>query len=100
MSADTYAGYDGLELENDPSGINIPEVLRFRRLLKCYDMRDFGLYRYNMFSPNDDWVPGDYATPENVAKVDESKAPPGFPLRELLTETHRELYKPRASKRG
>jgi len=98
--ADPYAGYDGLELENDPSGINIPEVLRFRRLLKCYDMRDFGLYRYNMFSPNDDWVPGDYATPENVAKVDESKAPPGFPLRELLTETHRELYKPRASKRG
>jgi len=98
--ADPYTGYDGLELENDPSGINIPEVLRFRRLLKCYDMRDFGLYRYNMFSPNDDWVPGDYATPENVAKVDESKAPPGFPLRELLTETHRELYKPRASKRG
>lgn len=94
-----HAAYEGLELEHDPSGINIPEVLRFRRMLKCYDMRSFGRYRYNMFSPGDDWVPGDYATPENVAKVDESRAPAGFPLRELLTETHRELYQPRASKR-
>jgi hypothetical protein len=52
-----------------------------------------------MFSPNDDWVPGDYATPENVAKVDVSRAPPGFPLQELLTETHQDLYKPRGGKR-
>lgn len=93
------AAYDGLEFEDDPSGINIPEVLRFRRMLKCYDMKSFGLYRYNMFSPGNDWVPGDYATPENVAKVDVSRAPPGFPLRELLTETHRELFQPRGAKR-
>ena len=98
--ADPYAAYQGLELEQDPSGINIPEVLRFRKMLKCYDMRTFGKYRYNMFSPTDDWVPGDYATPENVAKVDVSRAPAGFPLRELLAETHRDLYQPRASKRG
>ena len=62
-------------------------------------MKSFGLYRYNMFSPGNDWVPGDYATPENVAKVDVSRAPPGVPLRELLTETHRELFQPRAAKR-
>jgi hypothetical protein len=96
---DPYASYDGHEFADDPSGINIPEVLRMRRMLKCYDMKTFGLYRYNMFSPNDDWVPGDYATPENIARVNVAKAPPGFPLRELLAETHRELYKPRGSKR-
>jgi hypothetical protein len=44
-------------------------------------------------------VPGDYATPENIAKVDLSRAPEGLPLRELLTETHRELYQPRGPKR-
>jgi predicted aldo/keto reductase-like oxidoreductase len=99
VQLDPYAAYDGYEFEEDPSRINIPEVLRFRRLLKCYDMKKFGLYRYNMFSPDDDWVPGAYATPDNVAKVDVSRAPPGFPLRELLTETHRELYQPRGPKR-
>jgi len=100
VSVDPYAAYEGWELEDDPSGINIPEVLRFRRMLQCYDMRTFGLYRYNMFSPGDDWVPGAPATPENIARVDESRAPPGFPLRQLLSETHRELYQPRKSKRG
>ena len=98
--ADPYAAYEGWELEDDISGINIPEVLRFRRMLKCYDMKTFGLYRYNMFSPDDDWVPGAFATPENIAKVDEARAPVGFPLRRLLSETHRDLYQPRASKRG
>ena len=96
---DPYAAYQGWEFDDDPSGINIPEVLRFRRMLKCYDMQSFGRYRYNMFSPTDDWVPGDYATPENVAKVEMSRAPAGLPLRELLRETHRELYQPRKSKR-
>ncbi len=99
LLCDPYAAYDGFELEDDPSGINIPEVLRFRRMLKCYDMRTFGLYRYNMFTPGDDWVPGDYATPANIAKVDLSRAPEGFPLRELLSEAHRELYQPRGPKR-
>ena len=99
VQVDPYAAYHGFEFENDPSGINIPEVLRFRRMLKCYDMRSFGLYRYNMFSPGDDWVPGAYATPENIAKVDVSRAPAGFPLRELLAETHGELHQPRGPKR-
>ncbi|MET0793909.1 MAG: aldo/keto reductase, partial [Polyangiaceae bacterium] len=97
---DPYAAYQGWELDEDPSGINIPEVLRFRRMLKCYDMRSFGRYRYNMFSPGDDWVPGAYATPENIAKVDISRAPAGLPLRELLDDTHRELYQPRTDKRS
>ena len=99
LLTDPYAAYEGWEFEDDASGINIPEVLRFRRMLKCYDMKSFGRYRYNMFSPGDDWVPGAYATAANIAKVDEARAPKGFPLRELLAETHRELYRPRANKR-
>ncbi|HET7540656.1 MAG TPA: aldo/keto reductase [Polyangiaceae bacterium] len=100
VATDPYAAYEGWELEDDPSGINIPEVLRFRRMLKCYDMKRFGHYRYNMFSPDDDWVPGALATPENIARIDESRVPAGFPLRRLLSETHGELYQPRQNKRG
>jgi len=99
IALDPYAAYDGYEFEGDPSRINIPEVLRFRRMLKCYDMKDFGLYRYNMFSPDDDWVPGAYATPENIEKVQAERAPAGVPIRQLLSETHRELYQPRGPKR-
>ena len=94
LDSDPYSRYLGYELEGDPSGINIQEVLRFRRLLKCYDMRAFGEYRYNMFS-NNDWFGGAFATPENVAKVDLSKVPKNVPLQALLTETHNELFKPK-----
>lgn len=89
---DPHAAYDGYELDGDPSGINIPEVLRFRRLLKCYDMRDFGRYRYNMARPGDEWFAGELATPENLDKVRYDRAPPGLPLRQMLSETHAELY--------
>ena len=44
-SLDPYSGFDAYAMENDPSGLNIPEILRFRTLWKCYDMKDFGLYR-------------------------------------------------------
>jgi uncharacterized protein len=91
---DALSAYDGYELDNDPSGINIPEVLRFRRMLKCYDMRDFGRYRYNMFNPTSEWFKGEFASDEQLAKVDESRAPEGIPLIEMLRETHRELYAP------
>jgi predicted aldo/keto reductase-like oxidoreductase len=97
LSLDPYARYLGYELYPDPSGINIPEVLRFRRMLKCYDMRAYGEYRYNMFQPGNDWFEGAFATEENVQKVDLSRVPPNVPLKELLLETHRELYK---SERG
>src|SRR5690606_28409087 len=46
---DPWANFDGYCLQNDPSGLNIPEILRFRMLWKCYDMKTFGQYRYNMF---------------------------------------------------
>jgi predicted aldo/keto reductase-like oxidoreductase len=80
-------------MANDPSGINIPEILRFRTLLKCYDMKEFGVYRYNMFKIDDDWFPGAFPTEENLKKIDLSRSPNGIPVLDLLRETHRELYK-------
>lgn len=93
---DALSRYDGYELEDDPSGINIPEVLRFRRLLRCYDMRAFGRYRYNMFSPGSEWFWGEFATEDNLARVDSSRFPPGVPVVEMLREAHRELHEPKA----
>jgi predicted aldo/keto reductase-like oxidoreductase len=94
---DALSSYDGYELDDDPSGINIPEVLRFRRLLKCYDMRTFGRYRYNMFTPNSDWFWGAFASEDNLEKVDRSRLPKGIPVIEMLRETHRELFVPKDS---
>lgn len=95
LAVDPLSQYEGHELEGDPSGINIAEVLRFRRMYKCYDMLDFGRYRYNMFSPDSDWFGGEFATPEQVAKVDLSRAPPNIPLREMLNEAHEAFFVPK-----
>jgi predicted aldo/keto reductase-like oxidoreductase len=97
ITVDPLSAYEGYELDGDPSGINIQEVLRFRRMLKCYDMRAFGRYRYNMFEPDSEWFWGAFATDENIEKVDVSRVPRGIPLREMLRETHRELYDPKAA---
>ncbi len=48
VAADPVSTWEGWECQDDPSGINIPEVLRFRRMWKCYDLEGFGRYRYNM----------------------------------------------------
>ena len=100
LSLDPYAAYDGYELDGDPSGINIPEVLRFRRLLKCYDMEAFGRYRYNMVRPGDEWFAGEFATAENLDKVRYERAPPGLPLRRLLAETHAALFTGTSARRA
>lgn len=92
---DPYSDFDAYIMENDPSGLNIPEILRFRTLLKCYDMKDFGLYRYNMFQEKDHWFPGNFPTEENLKRIDLSRCPPDFPLISLIRETHRELYRPK-----
>lgn len=92
---DPYSGFEGYSMINDPSGLNIPEILRFRMLLKCYDMRDFGLYRYNMFQEKDHWFPGQFPTEENLKKIDLNRCPPNIPLVELIKETHAELYRPK-----
>jgi predicted aldo/keto reductase-like oxidoreductase len=98
LALDPVSTWDGYELQDDPSGINIPEVLRFRRMWKCYDMTDFGVYRYNMLEAKGHWFPGSYATPDLVARVDAAKAPPGIDVTALLAETHQALYRPKPAK--
>jgi predicted aldo/keto reductase-like oxidoreductase len=100
IALDPHAAYDGYELEGDPSGINIPEVLRFRRLLKCYDMQAYGRYRYNMVRPGDEWFAGVLATTENLDKVAYERAPAGLPLRQMLAETHEALYTGTSARRA
>ena len=77
---------------DDPSGINIPEVLRLRKLWKCYDMKDYAKYRYKVFTKQGHWLPGEYPTSGNLAKMDTSKIPSTVPLKEMLAETHKELH--------
>jgi predicted aldo/keto reductase-like oxidoreductase len=90
---DKYAEFDGYCMANDPSGINIPEILRFRTMLKCYDMKNFGVYRYNMFLEKDNWFQGAFPTQDKLDKIDLSKCPENIPIVELLKETHEALYK-------
>lgn len=94
LNDDPYSFFEGFDLSNDPSGINIPAVLRLRKLWKCYDMKDYGKYRYKIFENKGHWFPGVKATKSNVKKVDCSKVPAGIPLKEMLLETHNELYTP------
>ncbi len=91
---DPYSGYNGFNLENDPSGINIPEILRLRKLWKCYDMRDFGKYRYKTFEEKSHWLPGEQAFDANIEKIDFSKAPANIPLKKMLAEAHNKFYIP------
>ncbi|NQU86505.1 MAG: aldo/keto reductase [Mariniphaga sp.] len=96
--ADPYAGFEGYSMLNDTSGINIPEILRFRKMWKCYGMKDFGIYRYNMFQEKDHWFPGVFPIEENMKKVDLSKCPEGIPVKELIQETHQALFRPSKNK--
>ncbi|HEX2678518.1 MAG TPA: aldo/keto reductase [Polyangiales bacterium] len=93
LARDPYSGYEGYELLGDPSGIVIPEVLRLRKLWKCYDMLDFGRYRYNFLKAPDHWYPGAFASDENLAKVDRSKLPKDIDVIALLREAHQAFYR-------
>jgi predicted aldo/keto reductase-like oxidoreductase len=95
---DPHAWYDGCEIPENDSGLNVPEILRFRTMWKCYDMETWCAYRYNMFQDKGDWFPGTYATPENVAKLPDAYIPESVPLKEILTEFHDRFYKPREPK--
>ena len=90
---DATSAYEGWELWPDPSGINIPEVLRYLRMAKCWDMENFGLYRYNMFEAKGHWFPGTFATEDAIAKVDRRKWPAGIDIAALLREAHARFKK-------
>jgi hypothetical protein len=91
-ATDAISAYEGWELLGDPSGINIPEVLRYLRMAKCWDMKQFGRYRYNMFEAKGHWFPGVFATDDAIAILDRSKWPPGIDVAALLREAH-EMFK-------
>ncbi len=92
LADDPYSGFDGYELANDPSGINIPEILRLRKLWKCYDMSSFGKYRYKTFEDRSHWLPGEQAFKAHIEKIDLTKVPENIPLKKLLAEAHRKFY--------
>ena len=92
---DEFATFDAYCMENDPSGLNIPEILRFRTLWKCYDMKNFGVYRYNMFQEKGHYFPGSFPTVENLGKINLGACPEGIPVKELIMETHQALYRPK-----
>ncbi|QGY42671.1 aldo/keto reductase [Maribellus comscasis] len=94
LADDPFSKFEGFDLMNDPSGINIPAVLRLRKLWKCYDMKEYGKYRYKIFENKGHWFPGVKASKSNVEKVDCSKVPGEIPLKKMLLETHEELYSP------
>ena len=92
---DPPSAYEGYELENDPSGINLAEVLRQRRMWKCYDQQSFGFMRYNMFQDKGDWFPGAYATPEAVQKIEQTVSPVDIDIKSMISETHEHFYQPK-----
>ncbi len=94
LKNDPYSHYDGFELENDPSGLNIPEILRLRKLWKCYDMIGYGKYRYKTMGENSHWLPGGFAFNSRIQNIDFSAVSSAIPLKKMLQETHRELYTP------
>ena len=98
ISSDLSCQYEGYDLLPDPSGINIPEVLRFRRMANCYDMHDFARYRYNMLESKGHWFPGCFATEDAIEQVDTSRVPQGIDLKGMLREVHQRYYKPKDDK--
>jgi predicted aldo/keto reductase-like oxidoreductase len=94
LSLDPHSHYEGYELAGDPSGIIIAEVLRLRRLWKCYDMLGYGRYRYNFLKNPDHWYPGAFASEEQLAKIDRSRLPRDIDVVALLRETHAALHRP------
>lgn len=92
VNDDPYAYFDGYDLDELKSDLNIPLLLHWRKLWKCYDLLDFCRYRYKELKTPNHWVPGTFATPSNINKLDFSKIPKTIPLKEMLTELHKALF--------
>ena len=75
-----------------PEEINIPEVLRFRNLLKAYEMEDYGKFRYNMFEGEGHWFPGNFASKCTECGDCLPRCPEKLEIPRLLKETHKELF--------
>ena len=95
LNDDPYSHFDGYLMGNDPSGLNIPEILRLRTLWKCYDMLEFGKYRYKTMGENSHWLPGGFADKSKIENVDYSKVPDHIPLKDMLKEAHHAFHQPK-----
>jgi predicted aldo/keto reductase-like oxidoreductase len=58
-------------------------------------MGEYGRYRYKIFGDNSHWLPGAFASKNNIDKIDISKVPENIPLKKMLTEAHSEFYVPK-----
>jgi predicted aldo/keto reductase-like oxidoreductase len=92
VNDDPYAAFDAYTLKDDPSDLDIPLLLHWRKLWKCYDLLDFARYRYKELKTPNHWVPGVFATNEAIEQIDYSKVPSDYPLKELLSELHEAFY--------
>lgn len=88
---DPYVAYDAYDLK-DASDLDIPLLLHWRKLWKCYDLLDFARYRYKELKTPNHWVPGVFATPDAINNIDFSQVPQHIPLKEMLTELHQAFY--------
>jgi predicted aldo/keto reductase-like oxidoreductase len=95
LSVDPISAYEGYDQWPNTANVNVPEILRFRRMWKCYDMEHFGFYRYNMLSAKGHWFPGRFADEEALAELDTSTVPDGIDLKALLKETHDKFFQPK-----
>ena len=95
---DPSSAWHGFEFADDPSGINIPEILRMHRMWKCYDQTSFGEMRYNMFDENCEWFWGRFATPEAISEVDTSSTIASVDIAKYLNEAHERFYRPQEQK--
>lgn len=91
LNDDPHTWFDAFELEDDPSDLEIPLLLHWRMLWKCYDLLDFAKYRYKELKKPNHWVPGVFATTEAINKIDFSKVPKELPLKNMLEEMHKTL---------
>ena len=71
-----------------PERIDIPEMMRLLHLDRCYDMRPFGRFRYDLMKPTDHWVPGAKGDLCNRCGDCLPRCPQRLPIPELLLEAH------------
>ncbi|MCU4174362.1 aldo/keto reductase [Carboxylicivirga sp. N1Y90] len=92
VNDDPYAFYDGYDSDPSITEMNIPLLLHWRKLWKCYNLLDFARYRYKELKTPNHWVPGVFATPEAINKMNFSSIPKNIPLKDMLTELHEAFY--------
>ncbi|MBF0177945.1 MAG: aldo/keto reductase [Magnetococcales bacterium] len=74
-----------------PEKIEIPEMMRLLKLAECYDMVEFGRYRYGNMQPDNRWVPGAKGVACTRCGDCLPRCPAGVAIPERLLTAHRLL---------